>query len=788
MDNLGTHHGSIPSDLPPSRRLTNIQDLLRSLGRESTRSGVLRSYANTFNTLLPGSCLYLWLWDTAKRKVCQVLSHRPLEEGHADIPALITDISPVGSLLKNTDEPDGTLQVIEIAAVPELACPCATHLAYLRIQTGDDSPLLLTICLPSLTPADDSFRQFVTVLAQYAFQASERLRFKSRQEVLAIISNLANQCRSREDFLRQVVHTIRDAFGAGGCTILLRDRSGERLVLGGTTGLVNPRTGARLEQVEYRKGEGCSGWIWEHRCTVRMFDARDEREWLIIDPGGSFKVLTESAEKCEADLESPRPFLGAPIFLGPPNDDGQEVLGVIRLHKKLHRAAFLPYDEELLAVICNVLAPAIERWNITAEMERELALQHGLFDIVGAIHSLDDPSADTILETIATQALELFEGYACTVLLKEPGEDRLRVIKDVGSHPRMDMEVLLEYGQGLCGYAALHRHTIAVPDVHHIPEDAPYKYFEVLPEVKSEICTSIQLGDESFGVLNVDSDQAGYFRPEDARTVRMLETFAKQAAIALHRMRILREQRLWRQNLVHTTQMLTASSVASGLAHELKNGLAAISATAQNLEPDPAMRMRKENRERLERIRKVSTDLSELALRLMDLSRVGVPHKQPVYLNEVIRERLQLLEELVQQKDLRLVMDFDSELSRPPQGIGHCLHLDGRQIQQVLTNLVFNAVDASYRGKRIRVSTRNEDSEWAVLSVQDYGTGITPENRRRLFEMFFTTKPNGFGVGLRVVKILVEENHGGRIDIQTRVDKGTTITVRLPKLKPQRRD
>lgn len=769
------------SPLSLEERLAISHDFLRRVGRETTLPDVLNRVEEMFGELLPESCLYLWLLDEAKQKICRIVYvSRP--DHHAELPPLL-DITPqITHWIRQADDSDTPIRMVEAEKMGELACPAAHSMAYLSTKTVDGLHLLLTICLPHPEALDNVYQRFISVLAHYAFQAIEKVRLKAEKDLLAQISNLANRSRSRDDFLRQVVSTIRDAFFAGGCTILLHDKSKEKLVLEGTTGLIDPNTGESLDSLEYAWGEGCTGWIWEHCRIVRMFDARDKNEWLTVDPTGSLKIGTKSAETHEGDPGGPRQFLGAPILLGPSGDGKQKVVGVIRIHKKLYGFAFLPYDERLLAVICEVFVPAIERWNITTEMKRQIALQESLFDIIEAMHVCDEADADEILEIIAMEARDLFNAYGCGVLVKEPNEDKLRVVKDLG--PRPSTDIVLDFGEGLCGYAVLHRKTIAVPDVHHVPPDAPYSYHKVDEEVKSEICTPIMFGDECLGVLNVDSNRAGAFRPEDEYTIGILETFAKQAAIVLHRAQMLQEREQWRQNLVRTTQILTASNVASGLAHELKNGLAAISTMAEKLEPDPAIKMKKTNRTRLERIRQVSNDLLLLALRLMDLSKVGEPHKHLVYLNEMIEERVKILKELALDKKIKLVTFLDSDLFRPPQGEGHPLEIDERQMQQVLTNLVLNAIDASIQRQRIEVRTqRNPSQEWVTFSVRDFGKGITFEDKKHLFEMFFTTKPDGFGVGLMVANILVKDNHGGKIEVETKVNKGTTFTVYLPKLR-----
>ncbi|MBI1923265.1 GAF domain-containing protein [Candidatus Poribacteria bacterium] len=777
MDNLKMYGANTISPLSTEERLT-IAPFLQRVNRESTLRGVLNCVEETFKEILPGSCLSIWLWDGMKQKVCRICD-RLKPNCLAQLPPLLDATTPIGRWIGEGDDSDALVHTVNGETMGAPPCSEACRIAYLRARTVDNLSLLFTICLWQRQDFDDAFRQLISVLAQCAVHAIEKVRLKTEKDLLAEISNLANQSKSREDFLQQVVKAIRDAFSADGCTVLLHDKSKGKLVLGGTTGLVNPNTGEPLDYIEYELGEGLTGWIASHRRTMRLWD---EKERLTIDQTGLIKSVPKSAEMYEGGLKGLRSFLGVPILLGP-KDGEQSLIGVIRLLKKTSGIGFLPYDEQLLEVVCDVLAPAIERWNITTEMEREIALQRSLFDIIEAMHAHDDPDPDNILETIVNRALNLFGGYTCTVLLKEPNEDKLRVEKDVGHHQRMREEIVLDFSQGLCGYAARHRQTVAVPNVHQIPSGMPYHYYQVLEEVKSEICTPILFGDECLGVLDVASDREGVFRPEDTRTIRIIEAFAKQAAIALHRAQVMREREQWRQHLIRTTEMLTASNVASGLAHELKNGLAAISAMAQNLEPVPAIKVKPANRERLERIRKVSSDLFALASRLMDLSKVGEPAKRPVYLNEVIEEGIKLLEELVYDKKMKLVVDLDPELSRPPQGEGHQTMLDERQIQQVLTNLVLNAIDASRRGQRIEVRTRNLSPEGATFSVRDFGTGIAPDNKTHLFEMFFTTKPHGFGMGLAAVKILVGDNHGGKIDVDTKVGKGTTFTVHLLKLR-----
>ena len=122
-------------------------------------------------------------------------------------------------------------------------------------------------------------------------------------------------------------------------------------------------------------------------------------------------------------------------------------------------------------------------------------------------------------------------------------------------------------------------------------------------------------------------------------------------------------------------------------------------------------------------------------------------------------------------EDIRLVV-------HAAQDLGH-VEVDVHQFEQVLLNLAVNALDAMPDGGAITIDGRVEDGD-VVVDVSDTGMGIPPEHRARLFEPFFSTKESkGTGLGLAIVWGIVEQ-HGGRIDVQSVVGRGTTFSVRVP--------
>jgi len=106
---------------------------------------------------------------------------------------------------------------------------------------------------------------------------------------------------------------------------------------------------------------------------------------------------------------------------------------------------------------------------------------------------------------------------------------------------------------------------------------------------------------------------------------------------------------------------------------------------------------------------------------------------------------------------------------------------DREKIQQLLLNLILNAVQASKKGSSITVSLTRRDTG-VELSVADHGEGIDPELTDRVFEPFYTTKTSGSGLGLAVVKSIVDD-HSGEIKLESQPGVGTTFTVRLPTIR-----
>lgn len=228
------------------------------------------------------------------------------------------------------------------------------------------------------------------------------------------------------------------------------------------------------------------------------------------------------------------------------------------------------------------------------------------------------------------------------------------------------------------------------------------------------------------------------------------------------------------RDLIQAQKLSLVGTLAGGIAHDFRNQLTIILGLAETA----ARRLKKDSKvetsKRLERIMSAAQRSSALTSQLLAFSR-RQPHKrQPVDLNQLIENSLSFLEQLIP-KHLRL--EFSAgELN------GLC-HIDPVQLDQVILNLVTNAVEATPTKGKIQIRTYEEKVPFhrVAIEVEDEGVGIHSSVQDKLFEPFFTTgeKSGGTGLGLSVVYGIVTQNEG-KIEVESQSGNGTRFTIYFP--------
>jgi len=232
-----------------------------------------------------------------------------------------------------------------------------------------------------------------------------------------------------------------------------------------------------------------------------------------------------------------------------------------------------------------------------------------------------------------------------------------------------------------------------------------------------------------------------------------------------------KELREAQEELVRTEKLAMVGRLAGGVAHELRNPLAAIKNATFFLnmaleKPGP------EIKETLEMLEKEATISERIISSLLDFARPKRPVQQRININEVIQDALLCT---AVPNNVGVVKLLNDELPK--------IQADPDQLAQVFRNIVLNAIQAMSDNGKLIIKSYAPQPMWIAVSFIDTGDGIPKEKINRIFEPLFTTKAKGIGLGLTLAKTFVER-HGGTIEVESEVGKGSTFIVNLPVMMP----
>jgi signal transduction histidine kinase len=215
-------------------------------------------------------------------------------------------------------------------------------------------------------------------------------------------------------------------------------------------------------------------------------------------------------------------------------------------------------------------------------------------------------------------------------------------------------------------------------------------------------------------------------------------------------------------------RMAELGRLAAGLAHEIRNPLGSIAGSVELLEASP--KLDDEDRQLCAIIHREASRLNDLVSDMMNVAKPRKPDLTDVDVARVAREVVELATGVG-----RGASDVEVHFDGPASAV---VRADAAQMRQVIWNLVRNAVQASSAGDSVRVGIECDEQERMSLFVADDGPGLTAEARERLFDAFFTTRAQGTGIGLAVVKRIVDE-HGFAIEVDSAESGGACFWVRL---------
>jgi signal transduction histidine kinase len=225
------------------------------------------------------------------------------------------------------------------------------------------------------------------------------------------------------------------------------------------------------------------------------------------------------------------------------------------------------------------------------------------------------------------------------------------------------------------------------------------------------------------------------------------------------------------QSLVrYAAQLTTLGQLTAGLAHEVKNPLNSMVIHLERLKEETKS-LNGEFQKSLQVLEGEVHRLDRVVLGFLKFMRPQELEKSSVHVNDLIKRELSLLETEWGNKGIRFILDCEEGLP--------AISADPDLLSQVFLNIFLNACQAMEQGGDIRIATSTHQDNEIRISISDQGTGIPPEIREKIFQLYYTTKHHGSGLGLPLAYRFVQL-HEGVIDVQSEAGKGTTFIIRLP--------
>ncbi|MGB5615801.1 MAG: ATP-binding protein [Desulfobacterales bacterium] len=285
----------------------------------------------------------------------------------------------------------------------------------------------------------------------------------------------------------------------------------------------------------------------------------------------------------------------------------------------------------------------------------------------------------------------------------------------------------------------------------------------------------IVVSGEVRGRLEIGFIEDGIFdrRSRGACTIEennFMEAVAKKAAYIIDRKESFDKKRILEEQLRHADRLATIGQLAAGIAHELNNPLGDILGFAQLACKYPDLN--EDVYQDLVKIVKSTLYAREIIKKVLYFGRQTHPREAKTDLNKLIGEWMDFFESRCAKSGIKIVVDMDETLP--------IVNGDPAQLNQVLINVVVNAIQAMPSGGTLTIKTMRKRDRASII-VQDTGQGIEEENKDKIFLPFFSTKEvdEGTGLGLSVVYGIVNE-HGGSIEVSSKKGHGSTFDIMLP--------
>jgi len=406
------------------------------------------------------------------------------------------------------------------------------------------------------------------------------------------------------------------------------------------------------------------------------------------------------------------------------------------------------------ATLANASLAELEE-RVTELLEERAAISEVLHAIAGSPHELQP-----IFDAILLNATRLCRADSGSFRLCEDTGFRLVALKGSPEHfQRWSPPALLEHTSGY-GLLAANKSPVHIPDLAtHEFYGQGDPYFAAAADVagvRTILLAPLLIEEAVIGTITLVRNRV---EPFTDRQTNLFVDFAAQATITLESIRRERQYRHLQTELAHANRVAAIGQLTASIAHEVRQPFTSIvtngNATLRWLRRQPPDIGEAE--QTIERLIRDACRASAIIDGLRDLARKTAPRTDAFDLNDAILEVVGL----THGEAVKIGVTVRTQLARLPRILG-----DRVQLQQVMLNLIVNAIQAmsgvTAGARDLQISTETVEQEGVRVGVRDTGPGLSAEGLERLFDPFYTTKPEGMGMGLAICRSIIEAN-GGRL-------------------------
>jgi K+-sensing histidine kinase KdpD len=596
----------------------------------------------------------------------------------------------------------------------------------------------------------------------------ENLRLKARLPILEISKALMSEV-NLERLAQLALETVQQTLGAGRVSLMLLDEERQELSISAAIGL--PDEVAATTRVKV--GQGLAGLAAQRKSPI-LVSEQVENEGQSPEP-----VEGQSPEPFDFAQDAPveGPAICMPLMVK------DCVLGVLNASRPLGERPFRQGNVDLLSILGGQIAVAIENARLFEQTQQEIAERKRIEEEIRrrneeltALNAIAETlgqslDLDHILKATLDKVLEMLkiDGGWIQLLDEDKGGGPLSLVAHRGFSQEM--------AESLSSTLAQSGEPIVIDEVSEDPRLSTETDPELV-EGHALAGVPIKAKEEMLGALGVFSHSPRHL---SAQEVQLLTAIGHQIGVAVENTRLAKEAA--EVEILQELDRLRSELIAN-VSHELRTPLGLIKIFCTTLLREDVEFDHDTQQEFLHDIDQETERLEKIVDNLLDLSQM---ESGRLRLDKRPTDVCQLTKEVIE----AIKLEMDATTLHPLCSILHdfpsdplMATIDSEHIEQVLRNLVSNAVKYSPEGGTITVQGRG-DKRQLLISVRDQGTGIPPEDLERVFERFYRVESEviqrvrGAGLGLAVCKGIVEA-HGGRIWVESTLGKGSTFYFTLP--------